>query len=168
MFILKTDVLLSTLALTANNSTLIGLTSEYGFRKRNSLQLTVLHDNFKRATNPIQHFTTNFIMLEYKFFFSQKRSFTGFYSGPNGQYIFEHEKYSNVGGYVESKDMRIGGGLIIGYQNYIRKRLTVDFFFGMTWGYLVQKTIVKEVGITKGFSQTVQYGRAAINIGYRF
>lgn len=151
MFVIKTDFLLPVIGQLYDN-TIFSLTLEKGFKTRHSFQLTGLFSNLKTSSGSS---FTNFIFEDYKFFWRKEKSFTGFYSGINGQEIFE-------GGKNGSNNTRIGGGLIIGYQNYIRRKLTIDALFGLTWGYLVQKT-------GNSILRTVNpYGRAAINIGYRF
>ena len=71
--------------------------------------------------------------------------------------------------YLEYRQSAIGGGAIIGYQNYIKKRFVIDFIAGYGVRHITDTEIIKSVNIGLDTQkQTVPDIRLGLNIGYKF
>jgi len=71
--------------------------------------------------------------------------------------------------YLEYNQIIMGGGLICGYQNYIKKHLVIDFLVGLGAQHITNTNIVKAVNIgLDNQKQVIPDMRLALNIGYRF
>ena len=172
MFNIKIDILNLIGGLAFYNK-IVSLTLEKGFKIRNSVQLSEMYSNSDRnfSDGGNQKFSRLVIFEDYKFFWCKRKCFTGFYSGIYLDQIIEHGSIKLWGDTLEDKDYRLGGGLFIGYQNYVRKRLTVDFLLGLGIGFLQQMNIMHQYdqnGLVEVNRGVGTYGRAAINVGYRF
>ncbi len=65
--------------------------------------------------------------------------------------------------------MYFGEGLILGYQNYIKKRIVIDFIVGLGNNQVISTKVIRaeniDLDLPKGSSLD---GILALNIGYRF
>lgn len=168
LFIIKTDVLLPSIGIITKYHT-YSLTFEYGFKTRHSFQITGLNSIYN---NPILSETTKtyFIAEEYKYFLKNEKSYSGFFLGGfmNQNYSYYlREGAQNFA--VEYEFFGIGGGPIFGYQKYFKKRISIDFIFGIGAGYVLKKNIIQQVGVSDILIlSTYPDFRLAVNIGYRF
>jgi hypothetical protein len=63
----------------------------------------------------------------------------------------------------------MGGGLLFGYQNYIKKRIVVDILLGIGARQILNREIVKIENITFDVNKkTYLDALFALNIGYKF
>lgn len=167
--IIKTDIAMPVIGL-ATNFKAGSLTLELGLKHRHSIQLTGLITSM--VSTEFQHKTIQ-IIPAYKYFLSKKRACTGIYSGlylKGSQYtsINDHRHFSE-NYYLEYKQNTLGGGLLLGYQNYIMKRMVVDFLVGFGARQAVNTTIIKSENISLGdIKNTYADGIIAMNIGYKF
>ena len=165
IFTVKTDIFFP-IASISSNGIAGSLTLEKGFKRRHSFQLTGLYFNQQDDSIKYLKDISVFIMEEYKFFWRKKKSFTGFYSGLNvAQIMYKINGIDNSLSplfYVDYRGYCLGGGLLIGYQNYIRKKFTIDVLLGFGWSYL----IMEQSGYFN--PPSIPYVRTAINLGYRF
>lgn len=172
LFVIKTDVLVPVIASTINRIG-FGLSAEYGFLKRNSFQLSNVYVSLNSTQDKEK---TNQAILDYKFYITHKKQYTGFYSGVYLKYIDYHTihqavnpYYNNQNIYLELSHNKIGGGLIFGYQNYLLKHIVIDFLLGLGVRNNFKTTIIKQENI--GYSDnkaTVLDARLSLNIGYKF
>ena len=183
-FIVKTDLVRPALGYLQKNND-YSASIEIGFRKRHSLQmrgilLTPVINNNIGFTIPNNSFQ---VIPEYKFFFNTKKGYDGFYIGLYSKYA------SNIVGSMASdmigdmfmcyyNQISLGGGGIIGYQNYIGKHFLIDFMVGLGARRLIKTTFINEIvpleqigfinGYQNPFAPTSFDGMVSINIGYRF
>ena len=176
---MKTDVLIPALCLVAKltdqvNNPIGSLTFETCFLNRHSFQLTGFYDNLPGHERSLQ------IIPEYKFFFSKKQAYTGFYGGAYFKYITNKITYQKPGPILEcgngltfpiveppfnpvDYEHGFGEGIIFGFQKYFFKHLVFDFVIGA--GY-------SQINLSKrnyeSPSDAVFNGRAALNLGYKF
>jgi len=189
-FVLKTDILLPVMGLfnigdfLEPNKLNFSITSEINFKKRNSLQLTVLnvwpkvkHVGYWPSANT-EIFTVNVLEIipEYKFYLSRKKMQKGFYIGAYAKYIRSHTIREEHGPYPYSPMMHLEyiehetafGGLA-GYQFYIKKKLVIDFLLGLGRAQLFKVDIIKKeyTQFSDDYSGYLD-AQFAINIGYKF
>lgn len=168
LFVIKTDILLPSILLIQHNK-LFALTFEFGFKTRHSIQLTGLHGIVKNDGSYNKYYK-QYLIQDYKFFLKKEKSYTGFYVGAYCDQIFEHVISDNDPNYqIEYKTTSIGGGALIGYQNYFRKRISFDFLFGFGKSYVIDKQIIRLLGVNSVliFDSWPDL-LLAFNIGYRF
>jgi len=159
MFALKSDLLFPVLG-SIGGITALSLTGEIGFKKRHSVQITEIYILWRSAYSKD---TYSFTIEEYKFFLSNKKSFTGFYSGVMAiQYYARDIENHQDGSLLLTYDIteyRLGAGALLGYQNYIKKRFVVDVLIGFGYVELLKKNV---------YLSSDPFLRAGVNIGYRF
>jgi len=184
-FIVKTDILYSAIGLgliishTGNLAT-ASLTFETCFKEKHSLQLTALFGYYDTGKNRKGFFPTirqqdkaYQIIPEYKRFFHAEKNYAGSYYGAYlkfTNYTWRYEYFNDAGAQNETNHAEwnmIGGGLILGYQNYIHKRLLFDFISGLGYNHQIKNTIYEASETSSIFSSMLDL-RFAFNIGYRF
>ncbi len=162
IFCVKSDILFPSLGLFLDFKS-YGLTIEVGFKNRHSIQVT----GWKQwgSSGSYNEYTTHYLIEDYKLFLNVERHFSGFYTGIYCDQIFEHALADSDPGFeTEYKTSSIGGGPIIGYQNYFKKRFVFDFIFGFGKSFAVQKEIIQ--GSVILFDSWPDL-RLAFNIGYK-
>ena len=172
LFVIKTDVLVPVIASSIHRIG-FGLSAEYGFLKRHSFQLSNVYVSLNNTKDKEK---TNQALLDYKFYITHKKQYTGFYSGAYLKYIDYHTihqyvdpYYNNQNIYLELSHNSIGGGLVFGYQNYLLKHIVIDFLIGLGVRNNFKTTIIKQENI--GYSEnkaTILDARVSLNIGYKF
>lgn len=171
-FIVKSNVL--ELSLNAFKVNCGSLTLEKGFKSRHSIQLTGTYRNYFN----IESYTW-LIIPEYKYYLKLKHNFKGFYSGAYCKYEsqsyinkYESPNGSNYGYLIKDLYIGKGGGVIFGYQTYLKKRFTIDFLVGIGVKYItkknVQSTNIIIYDTNSDYPRTDIDGRLAINLGYKF
>ncbi len=175
LFAIKTNPVL--LAFNAFSVEYIGsITVEKGFSGRHSFQLTGTINKSRRFKS-----TSWFLTPEYKLFLNRKKNYSGFYTGVYARYQdrVNLELYSiGIDGstYIIRKYRNYGGGITLGFQTYIKKRLIIDFLLGA--GGMVYTSRVSSPSnynggrtidtIDSGYPSIHPSGRILINIGYKF
>ncbi len=171
-FIVKTDIFLPVF-LFFNGMYEGSLAIEKGFRQRHSVQLSAfLEKTISGQPSDIDYeYTLTQINADYKFFLSRKKSYTGFYAGTFADELLSNQTYVN-GGNIHYLQYYFGGGAIIGYQNYIKKKFVIDILIGLGANYLHKTKIFSESDMQMeswiDYTSMQPIGRLAINIGYRF
>ncbi len=168
--IIKADIVLPVVGL-AINAKGGSLTLEFGFKRRHSIQLTGL--GYTATISESQHDKSMQIIPAYKYFLSKKKEYAGFYSGlylrsTQYQSTIDHKDlfYSF---YLEYKQNYLGGGLIFGYQNYIKERIVIDVLLGWGVGKVLNTTVVKSENVELvDIDNSPASGIMAVNIGYKF
>jgi hypothetical protein len=179
LFALKTDILVPLFGLTDDIYT-GSVTFEKGFSSRHSIQVKVMY-----AYAPVQlssaytsaSFANNYSLLifpEYKYFLNKDRMYAGWFSGIYLKLLgekYEDELYwSNPlqWSFFECKTYDLGGGPIIGYQNYYR-HFTYEFLLGIGYRATFYKKILRD---SMPPSELARYSNldldVAIQVGYRF
>jgi len=167
--IIKTDIFMPIYSL-ATNYKAGSLTVEFGVKRRHSLQITGLVSNLIGTT---QQYKSTQIIPAYKYFLSNKKPYTGFYTGlyikgDQLTSISDYRQFSEPS-YLEYKTTSMGGGLLFGYQNYIKKRIVVDILLGIGARQILNREIVKIENITFDVNKkTYLDALFALNIGYKF
>jgi hypothetical protein len=180
-FGIKTNALLGALFRT-NGSFGASLSAEYGFSKRHAIQVSALYLIDRDSPPASGAFFKSYlqwasIVPEYRFFFSKKESYAGFYAGVYAK-IVQTTDYSEISdqhsGAINSllkyRVTSLGGGILTGYQFRIRNHFLIDVFAGFggladTWTNIVQSYY--ETPGSGGNPDRIDV-RGGINIGYRF
>lgn len=166
LFVIKTDILLPSIWLILGNK-IYSLSSEFGFNNRHSFQLTGLKGI--REDDGYDLIRSSYLIEDYKYFLKREKQFAGFYTGVYSDQIWEYAFDSDNNILIEYKTLSVGGGPIFGYQNYFRKRITFDFIFGFGRSYIIDKKIIRQIGVGSIFIPPYWPDlRLAFNIGYRF
>ena len=170
-FIVKTDILLPTISAFEKHLTYT-YSFELCFNKRLSSQATGLFSNFH---NQQRQESSDQIIEDIKFFISKKKNYTGFYTGAyfkGVHYYYTNEQngdFTPYYNYLNYEQQSFGGGLIFGFQNYIKGRLVIDFIVGFGMRHITETNIIKAVNIgLDNQKQTVPDARLGLNIGYKF
>lgn len=167
---LKTDLAAPIIAF-ANNRVGYGLSAEFGFSKRHSVQLSY---NFNKLNETFNKQTTNQLLLDYKLYLQPKKTYTGFYTGLYLKHTNYHvtlidNAFNYQNSYLEYATKSLGGGLNFGYQNYVFKKIVIDVILGLGARSVYQTNIIKQDNIYYNpTNNTFLDGRFAVNIGYRF
>ena len=178
-YIIKTDLFFPVISFMARQTDNINqygqsLTFETGFNQRQSFQITGLLMSFKGHENSWQ------VIPEYKFFFSKKQSYKGFYCSAYLKYITNKITYSKPGPFlycgtgltypiVEPPYIPVqfehgfAEGINLGYQTYYSKHLVIDFLIGFGKSQIKLSTINSLSPSDAAFSD-----RFALNLGYKF
>lgn len=165
---IKTDLLLPLVGIDPDFSG-GSFTVELGVKRRHSFQLTGLIAN--NQMDGTQHKSIQ-IIPAYKFFWS-KKGYRGFYTGlylKGGQYqTIIDQTHTPENYYIEYSENVISEGLMMGYQNYIFKRIVIDVLFGMGTSQLLNRTMIASENIVDvHLKEDHTDGIMAINIGYKF
>jgi hypothetical protein len=175
-FIIKTDLFNPIINL-LNSTIEENLTAEVGFANRNSVQLTGVYSVYNHQSvqntgeiNKIARIAIQAI-ADYKFYWKVKKNFSGFYSGIYLKYSNYNNTYTGWGGTtnIRMKESGLGGGGVIGYQNYIKKHFVLDALIGV--GSLNAIITPKYNQIQTPVVARIPVGldlRASISIGYKF
>lgn len=169
-FIIKADILLPIINI-GKDFKIGSLTAELGFKKRHSLQVTALY-SVDDYINPYQK--TFQILPMYKFFLFKKKFCDGFYTGVNANYVQDNLPSDII---IHNTNVRyrynsLGGGVILGYQTYIKKRLVIDALVAAGMKELIN---AKEIIGNVKFDDKITFAQnpnfyliLALNIGYKF
>jgi hypothetical protein len=169
-FIIKADILSPILSI-SKDLKMGSLTAELGFKKCHSIQVM---GSYKVDTHLGPSEKTLQIIPMYKFFLFKKKFCDGLYSGVNANYTqgnFPSDKIIHNTN-VWYRHNSLGGGLIIGYQTYIKKHLVVDALIAAGMEELINaKEIVGNVKFDDKITNAQNpnfYLILALNIGYKF
>jgi hypothetical protein len=170
-FLIKTDIL-SIIISAIEGKTAASFTGEICFNHRHSIQFTGLNKAYSTISR--KDFTVE-IIPEYKFFIEKRKSYSGFYAGAylkTTNYSYENELNIDVPQnytYLEYNMTRMGGGVICGYQIYIKKHLVIDLLAGYGALYSTDINIIKMVNIKMDNQpKTINDFRLSLNLGYKF
>jgi hypothetical protein len=168
--ILKTDILFPILE-TIEQRNAYSLTAEIGMDKRISCLSTGLFSN-SRFTTPGKAESSSQIIGEGRYFLSNKRNYTGLYTGfyfKGIDHLFTEEIYNDqLYTYLQYKQSSVGGGLTFGYQNYFKK-IVLDFTSGIGAKQVTNTKIIKAVNIEPSVNNKPVFDfRIGINLGCRF
>ena len=143
-------------------------TFEYGFKEWYSVQISGLYAHYSSNTYSTNY--TIYIIEDFKSFQQKNKSpYTGLYVGGYCDQIFEYAYgHPSPWEYIEYKTTSLSIGPVIGYQNYIHKRLVFDFIFGIAKRFEIKSKILREEGIDLVLLPIPIDFRLAFNIGYRF
>jgi len=145
------------------------LTLEVCLKRRHSVQVIGYGSEIKFSEYRHNSFQ---IIPVYKYFLSKKNPYTGFYTGAyiKGDRLNEIINRGSGIGYLEYNEYSLGGGLVIGYQNYIMKRIVVDVIFGCGVRQDLKIEVIRTDNMSlnqSGMKQPLLDGILALNVGYK-
>ncbi|MES2678630.1 MAG: DUF3575 domain-containing protein [Bacteroidota bacterium] len=169
VFILKTNLTLvvASLLSTGRSGSLL---AELGIKKRHSFQLIAA----RRANVSASHkFIAGDVIPTYKYFLKKRKAYAGFYSG---FYLRAHQRYvvsdlrtHTTRSYLEYIQRRLGGGMVVGYQSYSKKRVVLDLLLGIGWARTVNKRVINAFNTPYPTQSADNFdGLLGLNIGYKF
>ena len=175
-WIVKTDILSPAVGL-INGGTYYSFTIEKNLRGRNSLQLSYSYGSFTNSSEGDWDFQRDrgfVIVPQYKVFFRARQK--GWFSGGYMSYGQEdYQIYLKSRGPANSYEMdftqhymSLGG--LLGYQNYLWKRLCYEFAGGAGYRQILRTDVKKSVNVIRS-----QYlwrngldAMLMVNVGWRF
>ena len=168
-FIIKTNILPPIISAFKKQ-----LTYTYSFEicinKRLSVQTTGLFTSYHKQQ---RHESSDEIIADLKYFFDENKAYSGIYMGTYWKAINYHysnkEFYPQYITYLNFEQQSIGGGLILGYQNNIKKHIVFDLLIGFGGRHITNTNIIDAVNINlSNQKQTVFDSRFGLFIGYKF
>lgn len=170
-FILKTNIIPPVIS-AINNRISTSFIVEYCFMKRYSVQGEWVSSSYNSASTKE---SSDIIIAGFKYFLSQSKNYTGFYTGYYNKAInYYYANEQNIGlpqiytQLIYNKEY-FGIGLIFGYQNYIKSKIVYDFIVSIGALYNTRTEVLKAVNIELSDSRIVNIdGIIGLNIGYKF
>lgn len=158
-----------------NYRNVFSFSAEHSTFEDQSIQLTALYREYFIDEDFINYYIKDFaktiqIFSQYRFYTTKRKRL---YLGPYLTYSFtrQHGKLSDnisdSNSEWEFTQHDGGAGGVMGYQFFIKKRISVDFSLGVARMVVINKNIIKEDEPLHTAPKGAE-GIAALNIGYRF
>ncbi len=120
------------------------------------------------------------IIPELRFYFNEHKNHKGFYAGIYPELILKHHVQEDISSLTTNYPYQLiynqwmfGGGMDVGFQTFIVKRIALDFLFGYGMDEVKGVKVISQENAylrynSLGLNTIGNYPRIAVNVGYKF